>query len=148
MRAKGTYLSSFIFVFWYILPCKIIVDRRFRGTCCLNHLGVERTYLWNVGRQLFYTAVHPRRQIWISYSPPWELEISHIFHPLDMRSSYPGGEDNRETPMTALKLGEPGFFNSWSFKSHLSMRILCIVRHCRFLLLFYLVSVLSVVIAY
>jgi hypothetical protein len=26
---------------------------------------------------LFYTAVHPRRQIWTSYSPPWELEISH-----------------------------------------------------------------------
>jgi hypothetical protein len=34
------------------------------------------TYLWNVGRQLFYTALHPRRQIWTSYSPPWELEIS------------------------------------------------------------------------
>jgi hypothetical protein len=31
------------------------------------------TYLWNVGRQLFYTAEHPRRQIWTSYSPPWEL---------------------------------------------------------------------------
>jgi hypothetical protein len=35
------------------------------------------TYLWNVGRQLFYTAVHPRRQYWTSYSLPWELEISH-----------------------------------------------------------------------
>jgi hypothetical protein len=35
------------------------------------------THLWNVGRQLFYTAVHPRRQLWTSYSPPWELEISH-----------------------------------------------------------------------
>jgi hypothetical protein len=23
-----------------------------------------RTYLWNVGRQLFFTAVHPRKQIW------------------------------------------------------------------------------------
>jgi hypothetical protein len=21
-------------------------------------------HLWNVGRQLFYTAVHPRRQFW------------------------------------------------------------------------------------
>jgi hypothetical protein len=36
------------------------------------------TYLWNVGRQLFYTALHPRRQFWTSYSPPWELEISQI----------------------------------------------------------------------
>jgi hypothetical protein len=36
------------------------------------------TYLWNVGRQLFYTAVYPRRQFWTTYSPPWELEISLI----------------------------------------------------------------------
>jgi hypothetical protein len=35
------------------------------------------THLWNVGRQSFYTAVYPRRQPWTSYSPPWELEISH-----------------------------------------------------------------------
>jgi hypothetical protein len=57
------------------------VDRRFRGTCC-HHTrpddGVS-TYHWNVGRQLFYTAVYPRRQFWTSYSPPWELEISHTF---------------------------------------------------------------------
>jgi hypothetical protein len=35
------------------------------------------THLWNGGRQSFYTAVQPRRQLWTSYSPPWELEISH-----------------------------------------------------------------------
>jgi hypothetical protein len=29
------------------------------------------TYFWNVGRRLFYTAVHPRIQFWTSYSPPW-----------------------------------------------------------------------------
>jgi hypothetical protein len=29
------------FVFWDVLPCKIIVDRRFRGTCCLHHQGDE-----------------------------------------------------------------------------------------------------------
>jgi hypothetical protein len=28
-------------------------------------------------RQSFYTAVQPRRQLWTSYSPPWELEISY-----------------------------------------------------------------------
>jgi hypothetical protein len=38
------------------------------------------THLWNGGRQLFYTAVHLRRQIWTLYSPPWELEISQFFH--------------------------------------------------------------------
>jgi hypothetical protein len=43
-------------VFGDVLPCNIIVNRRFRGS----------TYLWNVGRQLFYTAVHPRRQFWTS----------------------------------------------------------------------------------
>jgi hypothetical protein len=25
------------------------------------------THLWNVGRQSFYTAVYPRRQLWTSY---------------------------------------------------------------------------------
>jgi hypothetical protein len=62
----------FRFVFWDVLPCKIIVDRRFRGTYCLHHQGDEII-------RLFYAAVglHPRRQIWTSYSPPWELVISH-----------------------------------------------------------------------
>jgi hypothetical protein len=36
------------------------------------------THLLNVGRQSFYTAVYPRRQLWTSYSPPWDLEISHF----------------------------------------------------------------------
>jgi hypothetical protein len=61
-------VSKFRFVFWVVLPCKIIVDRRFRGTCCLHHQGNHH--------QLFYMAVQPRRQIWTSYSPPRELEIS------------------------------------------------------------------------
>jgi hypothetical protein len=56
----------FRIVFWDVLLCKMIVDRRFRGAYCLHHE-------W----QSFYTAVHPRRQFWTSYSPPWELEISH-----------------------------------------------------------------------
>jgi hypothetical protein len=74
-------IVRFRFVFWDVLPCKIIVDRRFRGTCCLHHHHRPddggSTYLWNVGPQLFYMAVHPRRQIWTSHSLPWELEISH-----------------------------------------------------------------------
>jgi hypothetical protein len=52
----------FRIVFWDVLPCKIIVDRRFRGTYCPDDGGSK--YLWNVGRQLFYTAVQPRRQFW------------------------------------------------------------------------------------
>jgi hypothetical protein len=30
---------KFRIVFWDVLPCKIIVDRRFRGACCLHHQG-------------------------------------------------------------------------------------------------------------
>jgi hypothetical protein len=66
-----TGIISFRIVFWDVLPCKMIVDRRF-----MDDGG--STHLWNVGRQSFYTAVHPRRQFWTSYSPPWELEISGI----------------------------------------------------------------------
>jgi hypothetical protein len=48
-------VMMFRIVFWDVLPCKMIVDRRFRGAYWLHH---------------------PRRQFWTSYSPPWELEIS------------------------------------------------------------------------
>jgi hypothetical protein len=34
-----TASMKFRFVFWDVLPCKIIIDRRFRGTCCLHHQG-------------------------------------------------------------------------------------------------------------
>jgi hypothetical protein len=30
---------KFRIVFWDVLPCKLIVDRRFRGTYCLHHQG-------------------------------------------------------------------------------------------------------------
>jgi hypothetical protein len=30
---------KFRFIFWDALPCKTIVDRRFRRTCCLHHQG-------------------------------------------------------------------------------------------------------------
>jgi hypothetical protein len=65
--------SMFRVVFCYILSCKMIVDRRFRGAYCLHHQG----WVSLVGRQSFYTAVYPRRRLWTSYSPPWELKISH-----------------------------------------------------------------------
>jgi hypothetical protein len=83
MHSVSTYLyvrfqvltaASMIFriVFWDVLPCKIIVDRRFRGAYCSEVRTASiiipdnggSMHLWNVGRQLFYTAVHPRRQFW------------------------------------------------------------------------------------
>jgi hypothetical protein len=33
---------KFRIVFWDVLPCKIIVDRRFRGTCGLNYVPPNR----------------------------------------------------------------------------------------------------------
>jgi hypothetical protein len=36
---------KFRFVFWDVLPCKIIVDRRFRGACCLHHRGPKEQWL-------------------------------------------------------------------------------------------------------
>jgi hypothetical protein len=38
-------IIKFRFVFWDVLPCKIIVDRRFRGTCCLHHLGDDSSHI-------------------------------------------------------------------------------------------------------
>jgi hypothetical protein len=52
-------ILQFRIVFWDVLPCKIIVDRRFRGTYFLHHQG------W--------------RQFWTSHSPPWKLEISQYY---------------------------------------------------------------------
>jgi hypothetical protein len=43
---------TFRVVFWDILPCKMIVPD-----------DGGSTYLGNVGRQSFYTAVYPRRQL-------------------------------------------------------------------------------------
>jgi hypothetical protein len=65
-------------VFWDILPCKIIVARRFRGANCHHHPGGS-TYLWNVGRQSFYTAVYPRRQLWTSGDFSSDLTLSDFF---------------------------------------------------------------------
>jgi hypothetical protein len=31
----------FRIVFWDVLPCKMIVDRRFRGAYCVHHQGFE-----------------------------------------------------------------------------------------------------------
>jgi hypothetical protein len=34
---KPSSFMMFRAVFWVVLPCKMIVDRRFRGTYCLHH---------------------------------------------------------------------------------------------------------------
>jgi hypothetical protein len=41
MRFQVLTAASMMFrvIFWDILPCKMIVDRRFRGAYCLHHQG-------------------------------------------------------------------------------------------------------------
>jgi hypothetical protein len=38
------------------------------------------THLWNVGRQSFYTAVHPRRQFWTSFFRLVNIFIDWIYN--------------------------------------------------------------------
>jgi hypothetical protein len=38
---RNEEITGFRFVFLDVLPFKIIVDRRFRDTCCLHHQGYE-----------------------------------------------------------------------------------------------------------
>jgi hypothetical protein len=37
MQLNKYIIMKFRIVFWDVLPCIIIVDRRFRGTYCLHH---------------------------------------------------------------------------------------------------------------
>jgi hypothetical protein len=74
---------KFRIVFWDVLPCKIIVDRRFRGTCCLIPDDGGSTYLWNVGRQLFWNwiVVHktqftpPTMSVCMHWEAQWQQSI-------------------------------------------------------------------------
>jgi hypothetical protein len=47
MRFQVLTAASMMFrvVFWDILPCKMIVDRRFRGAYCIPHQGWKKTTL-------------------------------------------------------------------------------------------------------
>jgi hypothetical protein len=42
----------FRIVFWDVLPCKVIVDRRFRGAYCLHHQGSNSEHHMNCSRML------------------------------------------------------------------------------------------------
>jgi hypothetical protein len=55
---------KFRFVFWDVLPCKIIVDRRFRGTCYLHHQGDDSS---SHLRKIINDVVQPRRELWYQH---------------------------------------------------------------------------------
>jgi hypothetical protein len=62
-------LKVFRAVFWVILPCKMIVDRRFRGTYCLHRPC-------------------PRRQLWTSNEVVYVIPIIGLFSKHNGRSVF------------------------------------------------------------
>jgi hypothetical protein len=90
MHCPKLVKTIFLFriVFWDVLPCKIFVDRRLRGTCYLLHQGWARNLLpcnqVDVDRRFrgAYFLHHERVNIYTEHSlhtRPWELEISQFF---------------------------------------------------------------------
>jgi hypothetical protein len=49
-------------VFWVVLPCKIIVDRRFRGAYCLHHQG------WVKSHDVGMLTTRPRRSVYLLWA--------------------------------------------------------------------------------
>jgi hypothetical protein len=82
-----SYISLFLLNFVPNSTQSCLKHAQFVSATLARQLSDDRpddggsTYLWNVGRHpIKNTAVHTRRQFWTSYSPPWELEISHSFN--------------------------------------------------------------------
>jgi hypothetical protein len=96
-RQKNTEeKTEFHAVLWNVDNNQELVQRNFDSRVVIissAHIIPDdggSTHLWNVGRQLFYTAVHPRRQLWTSYSPPWELEISQKLKAFESKACISG----------------------------------------------------------
>jgi hypothetical protein len=58
LQTETTYVR-----FQVLMAASLMFRVVFRGAYCLHHDGGS-THLRNVGRQSFYTAVWPRRQLW------------------------------------------------------------------------------------
>jgi hypothetical protein len=72
-----SWISKQILSFYSLVAAYRVISSSALQNMTFRIVFWDVLHLWNVGRQSFYTAVHPRRQFWTSYSPPWELEISH-----------------------------------------------------------------------
>jgi hypothetical protein len=70
-RAKLSLLNG-----WLIIILKKTGSKLF-SRCEISSSHGGSTHLWNVGRQSFYTAVHPRRQFWTSYL----ADIQQLYFP-------------------------------------------------------------------
>jgi hypothetical protein len=75
-------------VFWDILPCKMIVDRRFRGAYCLHHqgwfclLGCPRRQLWTV-LQVF-TEVKKQQKTGICNNCIVNMKVTRRWRPSEL----------------------------------------------------------------
>jgi hypothetical protein len=76
MDVQVKYIVQFRIVFWDVLPCKMIVDWRFRGAYCLHH-HLTRQYIPEDNSEH-----HTRRRenlksrIFFSFILPWNLVTS------------------------------------------------------------------------
>jgi hypothetical protein len=84
-------------VFWVILPCRMIVDR-------LIPDDGGSTHLWNVGRQSFYTAVQPRRQLWTSFHTQWYTMYCVVFQLKYETPVWMGNQSEVKTIPSTLEL--------------------------------------------
>jgi hypothetical protein len=96
---------KFTIVFWDVLPSKIIVDRRFRGTCCLHP--------W------WWMPVHPRRQFWTSisnliYNIFWECHEPSIYLILQAMCSLWRMTQNKQVTVIELWKEQSTKFCLWA----------------------------------
>jgi hypothetical protein len=80
---KKVLFQMFRIVFWDVLPCKIIVDRRFRGAYCLHHQGSSQKTILNIilaavrtWNLTYFSRVLPKEKIFLLV--PSELSALHL----------------------------------------------------------------------
>jgi hypothetical protein len=103
--------------FWYIAPCSLGVDRRFRGAYCLHHQGDEWPQRTAFITTLMMKAVRTSETSVYSNDTTWcdILEGSHVL--MEGRCSHPASSNLLTTPT------EPPRFNS--LHSHNGEKIYC-----------------------
>jgi hypothetical protein len=121
------------FVFWDVLPCNIIVDRRFRGTCCLNlqgdpvqvpccafHLSFIHLLFQSYHSSCdlaSYAPVHYLFSFLLSSCKPYGLGVSHWSSVQKMSSSIPVASLTSKSCLTTCHEGAWGkmWYSSYSF---------------------------------
>jgi hypothetical protein len=100
----------FRFVFWDVLSCKIIVDRRFRGTCCLHHRPDDgrSTYLWNIGWQQYIPEDKSelrtrRRENLKSHTADWYFTLTDFTYSMQQSPFIYYDKKGKAVPLHAME---------------------------------------------